>query len=76
VALLLDEETLVERLLRRAAIEGRSDDNDATIRKRMAVYRESTQPLVDYYRRRGVLVEVDGEGSIEAVAKRIGEALR
>ena len=75
VALRLDEETLVRRLLKRAAIEGRSDDSEATIRKRMRVYRESTEPLVDYYRRRGVLVEVDGEGSIETVGKRIGEAL-
>jgi len=75
VALRVDEDTLVERLLQRAAIEGRSDDNEETIRKRMRVYRESTQPLVDHYRERGALVEVDGEGAIEAVSKRIAEAL-
>ena len=41
----------------------------------MRVYRESTQPLVEYYRRRGVLAEVDGEGDVDAVAARIGEVL-
>jgi adenylate kinase len=75
VALCVDEETLVQRLQRRAAIDGRSDDNEAIIRNRMRVYRESTQPLIDYYRRRGVLAEVDGEGDIDAVAARIGEVL-
>jgi adenylate kinase len=75
VALRVDEDTLVDRLLHRSAIEGRADDNEETIRKRMRVYRESTQPLVDYYRGRGALVEVDGEGSIETISSRIGEAL-
>ncbi len=41
----------------------------------MSVYRAQTAPLVDYYRNRGVLAEVDGLGSIEEVAKRIEEAL-
>jgi adenylate kinase len=75
VALSVDEEALVGRLLGRARIEGRSDDNEATIRKRMRVYDEQTAPLLDYYRRRGVLAEVDGMGSIEEVEKEIGEAL-
>lgn len=76
VALRVDEDELVARLLRRAEIEGRSDDNEATIRTRMHVYREKTQPLVDYYAQRGVLQEVEGEGSIDDVAARIQEALR
>jgi len=75
VALRVEEEELVQRLLKRARIEGRADDNDASIRTRMRVYREQTQPLVDYYRKRGVLREVDGLGTIEAVAARIEEAL-
>lgn len=75
VALGVDEEAVVERLLGRARIEGRSDDNEATIRKRMRVYEEQTQPLLDYYRRRGLLAVVDGMGSIEEVEKAIGEAL-
>jgi adenylate kinase len=75
VCLLVDEEALVERLVKRAELEGRSDDTPETIRHRMQVYRDSTRPLVDYYRGRGVLVEVEGEGSIDEVAKRIEEAL-
>jgi adenylate kinase len=75
VALVVDEEELVARLLKRAEIEGRSDDNETTIRTRMQVYKDSTAPLVAYYRGRGVLREVDGEGSVDEVAKRIEQAL-
>jgi adenylate kinase len=76
VALRVDEDELVKRLLKRAALEGRSDDNEETIRNRMRVYREKTRPLVDYYAGRGVLAEVDGEGTMDEVAARIEEALR
>jgi adenylate kinase len=75
VALDVDEEELVQRLTRRAQIEGRADDNEQTIRNRMRVYREQTQPLIDYYRGRGVLRELDGEGSVDEVAARIEGAL-
>jgi adenylate kinase len=75
IALRVDEEELVQRLLRRAQIEGRSDDNEAAIRTRMQEYRRKTQPLIDHYRSAGVLAEVDGQGSVEEVAKRIQEAL-
>ncbi len=75
VALVADEDSLVARLLGRAQIEGRSDDSEETIRTRMGVYCAQTAPLVDYYRKRGILGEVDGLGSIEEVAKRIEEAL-
>ena len=75
VALGVDEDELVARLLKRAEIEGRSDDNEETIRTRMRVYRDQTQPLVDYYRSRGVLREIDGLGTEDEVAKRIEGAL-
>lgn len=75
VAILVDEDVLVERLLKRARIEGRTDDNEGTIRTRMRVYRDQTEPLLDYYRERGVLAEVEGLGSVEEVAKRIAAAL-
>ena len=75
VALMVDEDELVKRLLGRAEIEGRSDDNEESIRVRMNEYGEKTEPLVNYYRGRGVLVEVDGEGSVDEVAARIEEAL-
>ncbi|MBM4384699.1 MAG: adenylate kinase [Deltaproteobacteria bacterium] len=75
ISLEVDEDELVKRLLNRARIEGRSDDNEGTIRTRMQVYRESTAPLIAYYGGRGVLARVDGEGSVEEVAKRIRHAL-
>ena len=49
----------------------RDDDRDETIRKRLAVYREQTAPLVAYYRGRGLLKEVDGRGDIDAIFTRI-----
>jgi adenylate kinase len=76
VALRVDEDELVERLARRASIERRSDDTEETIRNRMKVYRESTRPLIDYYAGRGVLQEVDGQGTIDEIAARIEEALQ
>ena len=75
IALQVGEDALVSRLLRRAEIEGRSDDNEQAIRTRMQEYRKKTQPLIDHYRAAGVLVAVDGQGNVEQVAKRIEEAL-
>jgi len=75
VALVIDEEAVVKRLLKRAEIEGRSDDKEETIRNRMSVYHDSTKPLIEYYSERGLLAEVDGMGSIDEIAERIREAL-
>jgi adenylate kinase len=75
VSLRVDEDELVKRLLKRAQIEGRADDNEQTIRTRMQVYRDSTAPLIAYYRGRGVLREIDGEGGVDEVAKRLEQAL-
>jgi adenylate kinase len=54
----------------------RPDDNVETIKKRLAVYAQETAPLIDYYNKRGKLIEVDGEGSAESVGKRIIAALK
>ena len=75
VSLMVDEEELVKRLLKRAQLEGRADDNEQTIRTRMQVYQESTAPLIAYYRARGVLREIDGEGNVDEVAERLDRAL-
>lgn len=75
IVLAVDEDELVRRLLGRAQQEGRSDDSEATVRTRMEVYREQTQPLIDYYQRRGKLRRVDGMGSVEDVFARIIEVL-
>ena len=75
VAIEVDDEQLVQRLLKRAELEGRSDDNEATVRNRMEVYRRQTQPLLDYYDGQGVLRSIDGAGSIDEVQARIREVL-
>lgn len=63
----VEPEELVQRLLKRSEIEGRADDNEETIRIRMRVYREETAPLLSYYNERGLLVEIDGNRSIDTV---------
>jgi adenylate kinase len=72
----VDEEELVSRLMKRAEVEGRADDNEETIRTRMRVYDEQTKPLLDYYEEQGLLVEVDGEQSIEAVQADLQSVIR
>jgi adenylate kinase len=75
ISLAVDEDELVRRLLERGRQSGRSDDNEVTIRHRLRVYDETTRPLLDFYRGRGILVEVDGTGAVEAVTARIRAAL-
>jgi adenylate kinase len=75
ISLLADVEEVVARLLRRAVIDGRSDDNEETIRVRLQVYAEQTEPLLEVYRARGSLVEVDGHGDVQEVSERIFAAL-
>ncbi len=60
-------DVLVERLLKRAELEGRADDNEETIRTRMQVYENQTKPLLDYYGKKGLVVAVDGQQTIENV---------
>jgi adenylate kinase len=75
ISLLADVDEVVDRLLKRAEIEGRSDDTADTIRRRQAIFARETQPLLEVYRDRGLLVEVDGLGAIEDVSARLFAAL-
>lgn len=75
LALTADTDEVVGRILKRAEIEGRSDDTEEAIRKRMGVYEEQTAPLLDYYQGHGIVILVDGMGTVEEVASRIEEAL-
>jgi len=75
ISLVVDGETLVQRMMKRAEIEGRSDDNEETIRRRLEVYTAETEPLLNLYDGRGLLVEVDGLGTMEEVQERIMDAL-
>ena len=72
----VDEEELVQRLLGRAAKEGRSDDNIDSIRQRLKVYHAQTAPLIDFYERRGVVRRVPGMGSVEEIQVRMRETVR
>lgn len=67
----VDEDELVGRLLTR----GRADDTETTIRNRLAIYVEQTQPLIDIYDDRSLTVRVDGLGDVEEVTERILSAI-
>jgi adenylate kinase len=73
--LTVDDEAVVQRLLGRAQVEGRSDDTEEVIRERMAIYHRETAPLSRTYAERGLLVEVDGLGEVDDVTNRIVAAL-
>ena len=75
MALTVNNDAVVERLLKRAEIEGRADDNEETIRERMREYDNKTAPLLDFYTGRGLLTKVDGMGTIDEVGERIKQAL-
>jgi adenylate kinase len=75
VVLTVDADELVQRLLKRAETSGRSDDTEDVIRHRQDVYTEQTAPLIDVYRDRGLLLEVDGLGEVDEVSARILSAL-
>lgn len=72
----VDTDLVVERIAKRAAEEGRSDDSEETVRKRLAVYEEQTAPVVGFYAERGLLTRVLGEGSIDEVNQRIMAVLK
>jgi adenylate kinase len=65
------EEELLRRLAGRAAAQHRADDAEQTIRHRLEVFAIKTRPLIDYYARRGLLINIDAIGPIEVVTKRI-----
>jgi adenylate kinase len=73
--LTVDEDEVVERLAKRARDEGRSDDTEDVIRHRQEVYAEQTAPLVEVYDERGLLVRVDGMGTVDEVTSRVFDAL-
>jgi adenylate kinase len=75
LALDVDEEEIVTRLLKRAQAEGRKDDTEEVIRNRMKVYHAQTHPLMDYYRRQGKFQSIHGVGSIDDILNTICEAI-
>lgn len=71
IELQVGNEEIVQRMLAR----GRSDDNEATIRQRLAVFEAQTKPLIDYYQKQGKLRSIDGSGELAAISARIEAAL-
>jgi len=69
------EPELVERMLHRAQAEGREDDRPETIRERLRVYREKTEPLIGYYRKKDLVADVPGVGTIAEITARVENAL-
>jgi len=75
ISLVADPAALVGRMLRRAQLEGREDDNEETIQHRIEVYRLQTEPVLAEYRGRGSVLEVDALGEVAEVTERIAAAL-
>jgi adenylate kinase len=75
IEMTVDVDIVVKRLAARAALEGRSDDDDEIIRNRLDVYRDQTEPLTAVYAERGLLRRVDAIGQVSEVTQRILDAL-
>ena len=75
VEITANTEEVIQRLLKRAEVEGRPDDTEEVIRRRMEIYAEQTAPLATLYADKGVLVKGDGMGSVEEVSERLLAAL-
>jgi len=72
----VDIEVLINRIAKRAAQDGRSDDAEEAVRNRMKVYSAQTAPVVEYYARQGLLSRVLGDGTIEEIFQRIKGVLQ
>jgi adenylate kinase len=75
IQLTVDQDEIVQRLLKRAQVEGRTDDTEEVVRHRQELYAEQTAPLLEQYAQRGLLVQVDGMGEVGQVSARVFEAL-
>jgi adenylate kinase len=76
ISLDVGETEIVQRILKRGETSGRADDNDeATVRKRIAVYRSETAPVFDYYDKQHKSHSINGLGTIEAIAERLSAAV-
>ena len=76
VNLTVPEAVLIDRLAGRSGLEHRTDDRRDTVLERLKVYHQKTEPLIDFYRRRDLLTEVDGIGTVPEITERLGSALR
>jgi adenylate kinase len=75
ISIEVPDEVVIDRLVKRSEIEGRSDDNRETIENRLRVYYQQTEPLKEYYRKRSILKSIEGLGTVEEVFNRIKAVL-
>lgn len=75
VEITADAAAVVDRLLKRAEIEGRADDTESVVRHRLDVYAEQTAPIAGVYASRDLLVQVDGIGAVDEVTQRLLAAI-
>ncbi|MGM9852339.1 MAG: adenylate kinase [Muribaculaceae bacterium] len=75
IGLEVDENCLMQRMLLRGQQEGRADDNEETIKQRLAVYHQQTSPLREYYIAEGKYCGIDANGSIDDIFARIARAI-
>ena len=71
ISIEVPQEELLQRLAGRRQLEERHDDTDETIRHRLEVYEHETAPLIDYYRRQGLLRRITGVGTVDEIFQRI-----
>jgi len=71
----IDAEQIIQRIAKRAQKEGRTDDTEETVRNRLRVYTEQTEPVADYYKERGLLTRVLGDGTVDEIFQRIRSIL-
>ena len=76
LSLEVNEEELVNRLLKRAIEQGRKDDTEEVIKNRLVQYHAHTKPLIDYYKEKKLFKEVFGEGSIDGIFNLLCESIR
>lgn len=75
IELVVPREESIQRLSLRATEQGRADDNEESIAKRLAIYESETAPILDVYRQRGIVDQIDGVGTLDEVYARITAAL-
>lgn len=75
LSLEVDEDELIDRVLKRGKLSGRSDDNEQTIKSRLDVYHRQTEPLKEYYARQNKLVNIHGKGTIEEIFNSIAQVI-
>ncbi|GLJ79533.1 adenylate kinase [Microbacterium imperiale] len=75
IELVVPRDESIARLSKRAAEQGRADDNEESIAKRLAIYENETAPILDVFRERGIVDQIDGVGSLDEITERITAAL-